>query len=208
MSLNIENLSANTLNLRADPTVLKGDVICLQETWHQRSQGIPQLTDQYQPYTHGEGQGKGVAVYVRKKYVRVLSGEPVVKSLDFAWAIKLDFNMGIDVLTVYRSPNRIYSHRYLEFVRMVHSLLDPSNAKPMVICGDFNFDYHKDPQNALRVMLEKRGFTQIVTQPTTIRGNCIDHVYVRGILHTHHLYYPYYGNHEAVCVMVKKKATK
>ena len=91
---------------------------------------------------------------------------------------------------------------------MVHSLLDPSLGRPTVVCGDFNFDYHKDPQNSLRVMLEKRGFTQIVTKPTTIRGNCIDHVYVRGVSHAHHIYYPYYGNHEAVCVMVKKKATK
>ena len=100
------------------------------------------------------------------------------------------------------------SNRYLDFVKIIHSLLGPSNTKPTVICGDFNFDYYKDPNNSLRVMLEKRGFTQIVTTPTTIRGNCIDHVYVRGLDHTHHLHYPYYSDHEAVCVIAKKKSTK
>ena len=207
VSLNIESLPANILNLRADPTVLKGDIICLQETWYHSTQEVPELTDQFHPYLHGEGQGKGVAVYIRKNWLKFLRGLPIVKSLDFAWIMKLDFKV-IEVLTVYRSPDRNYSHRYPDFVRMVHSLLNPSNAKPTVICGDFNFDYYKDPQNPLRVMLEKRGFTQIVTKPTTIHGNCIDHVYVRGIDPTHHIYYPYYSNHEAICVMVKKKATK
>ena len=207
VSLNIESLPANILNLRVDPTVLKGDIICLQETWCHRNQTIPELTDQYTCRVLGVGQGKGVAMYIRKNWFKCLIGEPVGRELDFAWCMKLKFK-ALDVLTVYRSPNRVFSHRYLEFVRMVHSLLDPSNGKPTVVCGDFNFDYTKDPQNSLRVMLEKKGFTQIVTKPTTIRGNCIDHFYVRGISPTHHIYYPYYGNHEAVCVLVKKKATK
>ena len=134
VSLNIQSLPANILNLRADPTVLKGDIICLQETWLNSSQGIPpKLTDHYKGYIIGEGQGKGVAMYIRKNWFKFLTGKPVGKTLDFAWCIKADFKV-IDVLTVYRSPSRDYLHRYLEFVKMVHSLLDPSNAKPTVIC--------------------------------------------------------------------------
>ena len=157
MSLNIQSLSSNILNLRADPTVLKGDIICLQETWCHRTQAIPKLTDEYVCRVLGEGQGKGVAVYVQKTWFKCLiGGEPVGKILDFGWCMKLRFR-GLDVLTVNRSPSQNYSHRYHEFVRMVHSLLDPSNAKPTVICGDFNFDYHKDPQNSLRESCWKKG---------------------------------------------------
>ena len=204
VSLNIQSLPANILNLRADPTVLKGDIICLQETWLNKAQGIPKLTDEYHPRAIGEGQGKGVAVYIRDNWFKCLNREPICKVLDFAWCMKLDFK-ALDVINVYRSPNQSYSHRYPDFVRMVQSLLNPSNEKPTVVCGDFNFDFYKEPHNPLRVMLEKRGFSQIVTDPTTIHGNCIDHVYVHGVLSKYHMYYPYYGNHEANCVIVKKK---
>ena len=56
-------------------------------------------------------------------------------------------------------------------------------------------------------MLDKQNFAQIVTVPTTLKGYCIDHAYVRGISHDHKIYYPYYSNHEAVCVMVKKMSS-
>ena len=167
VSLNTRGIPANILNLRADPTILKGDIICLQETWLNRAQGIPMLTAEYHPRAIGEGQGKGVAVYIRDKWYKLLVGEPVCKVLEFAWCMRLDFKV-LEVISVYRSPNPTCSNHYLELVKMIHSLLGPSNTKPTVICGDFNFDYYKDPNNSLRVMLEKRGFTQIVTTPTTI----------------------------------------
>ena len=90
---------------------------------------------------------------------------------------------------------------------MVKSLIDTRSAKPTVLCGDFNYDYWKQPNNPLRVMLEQQKFAQIVTVPTTLRGYCIDHVYLRGISHDHKIYYPYYSNHEAVCVMVKQMSS-
>ena len=85
-------------------------------------------------------------MYIHKNWFKFLCEEPTLRSLDFAWCIKADFKH-IEVITVYRSPNQKYSHRYIEFVRMVHSLINPSKAKPTVVCGDFNFDYHKDPKN-------------------------------------------------------------
>ena len=91
---------------------------------------------------------------------------------------------------------------------MINSLLGPSNTKPTVICGDFNFNYWKEPNNPVRVMLGKRGFSQVVTMPTNIYGTTIDHVYVKGILQKYFLHYPYYSDHEAVCVRLKYNVPK
>ena len=208
VSLNVRSLSGYILDLRADPTILKGDIICLQEINHS-PQAKPFLTDQY-TYTHVfEGKGKGVAMFVRNSLVRRAVGPPIGRKIEFAWCIKLSFT-DLDVLTVYRSPNEQYKSKthYQTFVEMINSLLGPSNSKPTVICGDFNFNYWEQPNNPVRVMLGKRGFTQIVTMPTNIYGSCLDHVYVKGIENRHHLHYPYYTDHEAVCVRLKYNVTQ
>ena len=77
--------------------------------------------------------------------------------------------------------------------------------RPTIICGDFNFDRTK--HNDLTMMLSTRGFKQIVKKPTHLRGGCIDHFYhnipeaVKKV--ENKLIYPYYSDHEAVCVMIK-----
>ena len=155
----------------------------------------------------GEGLGKGVLIFIKKALNNLLLGPPIRDEIESAWCIKLSFRE-LDVLTVYRSPNQKYSNQYQSFVEMIASLIDPSRAKPTVICGDFNYDYWKNPNNPLRVMLDHQQFTQIVTVPTTLNGNCIDHVYVRGMSHKHKVYYPYYTLHEAVCTMLQTKVAQ
>ena len=148
-------------------------------------------------------------MFVRNSLDRRALGPPIHRKIEFAWCIKLNFS-DLDVLTVYRSPNEQYkslSH-YQTFLDMINSLLGPSNTKPTVICGDFNFNYWKEPNNPVRVMLGKRGFSQVVDIPTSIYGTVIDHVYVKGIEQEHHLHYPYYSDHEAVCVRLKYNVNK
>ena len=199
VSLNIQSLPSNILNLRADPTILEADIICLQETFLHSSQEVPTLSEEYVSYHVGEGQGKGVLVYIRDSVQDWLVGQPVRKEMESAWCLKMSFTQ-FDALTVYRSPKLRNSAQCLRFIEMINSLIDPS--RPTVICGDFNYDYWKQPNDRLRVTLDNQHFTQIVTVPTTLSGNCIDHVYVRGLSHTHKMYYPYYTNHEAVCTML------
>ena len=59
---------------------------------------------------------------------------------------------------------------------VLKKLINPN--RRTVITGDFNFDYLKEKDNVVRVTLESHGFKQLVTKPTTIRGNCIDHAYI------------------------------
>ena len=86
---------------------------------------------------------------------------------------------------------------------IAQAIADPR--KPTILCGDFNFDRKKE--NSVTKMLADRGFKQIVVEPTTYRGNCIDHLYhdipvTEGKVE-YKLHYPYYSDHEAVCAMIK-----
>ena len=112
----------------------------------------------------------------------------------------------MDVLVIYRSPNPAYQ-KYLRDIK--DNLLSHITRYQTVICGDFNIDFRKNPNNLISQTLNKEGFSQIVKHPTTIHGTTLDHVYVRGNRRAEYfLHYPYYTDHEAVCVTLKKECKK
>ena len=123
---------------------------------------------------------------------------------DYGQYLKLSF-IDYDVITVYRTQNCTTTHDDQQFVQLLQTLI--LGNKPTIINGDFNFDYWKG-ENLVRVTLEAQGFTQLVREPTTYRGKCIDHVYIKDQdveCKFVKLYYPYYTDHEAVRVIVETK---
>lgn len=109
----------------------------------------------------------------------------------------------MDVINIYRSPNQEYQGRFQDFVKVLTKSI---TRHATLICGDFNVDLRKNPNNLLSQTLRKEGFTQIVKEPTNIHGSTIDHVYVRGKnCASYFLHYPYYTDHEAVCVTLENK---
>ena len=105
-------------------------------------------------------------------------------------------------INLYRPPGN--EGQIPRLAQRIASMTDPSHHT--IICGDFNIDYRKSPSNLISAQLKELGFHQIVTEPTTIRGSCLDHVYVGRTLEAiHKLHYPYYSDHEAIRVVVRKK---
>ena len=77
----------------------------------------------------------------------------------------------------------------------------------IIVTGDFNFD--KKESNSVTSFLDKSNLKQSVEWPTHKEGRTIDHVYVRGKHQAQYfLHYPYYTDHEAVCVMLKDESKK
>ena len=118
--------------------------------------------------------------------------------------LKLSF-LEFDLVTVYRSPD-MPQHGLLfsSFSHAISNIVDKE--KPTIMCGDFNFD-QKEVNELTRNFSETHGFRQIVEEPTTYRGYCIDHIYHN--MHNdwevcHKLHYPYYSDHEALCIMLIK----
>ena len=171
------------------------DIICLQET----GTVTPRLPG-YSCFTAGGGNNKGVAVYVKDGMARSMKEQPEGVIDDYYQGLKLTFGP-FDLITIYRASDQ----PALSFKRLaayIANWMKPKRAT--IICGDFNFDRRQ--KNDLTMMLRTRGFKQIVDKPTHIRGGSIDHFYhnipeaVKKI--EYKLRYPYYSDHEAICVMI------
>ena len=190
-------------DIKADPTLKNADILCLQETFCQEIPILPGYTG----YLAGEGRGRGVAAYVRNNLVdkkRLIKVERL-EGFEFFQGLKLHFH-DLHILNIYRSPDPAFIKDLPQFVQLLKRNISPE--QQTMICGDFNYDYWKEPNHKIAVMLKGMGFNQIVREPTTIKGKCIDHVYLKTkFCYKHHLYYPYYTDHECVCTMLKKRVT-
>ena len=82
--------------------------------------------------------------------------------------------------------------------------------KPTLIKGDFNLCSIKDSSNSVTANLVKLGFKQMVKKATHIEGGHIDHCYwldKSKIWEEPKLerYSPYWSDHDALLVTIRKK---
>ena len=85
--------------------------------------------------------------------------------------------------------------------------------RPTLIKGDFNLCTIRDRNNSLTMKLEKLGFKQLVKEATHIEGGHIDHCYwidKKQIWESPKLerYSPYWSDHDALLVTLKRKANQ
>ena len=203
-SLNIAHLPSRLSDLQNDPTILMSDIICLQETFS-ASMPLPRIDgfECLMPPSINQGRGRGVAAFIKKSLMQnFLGAEPVNEPI--AQCLKLSFKH-YNVITVYKTQECTTLDDHRQVIQILKELVNPKKPMPTVINGDFNFDYWREKDNLLRVTLEKAGFKQLVKLPTTIRGKCIDHVYINDKMKGDcTLYYPYYTDHEAARVILRK----
>ena len=155
------------------------------------------------PQTIKQGRGRGLAVFVKERLRKEFISATAIDE-PFAQCLKLKFN-SFDVVTVYKTQDYKTKTDYQKLMSILENLIDGNRAT--VITGDFNFDYFKEKDNVVRDDLEKIGFQQLVKEPTSIRGNCIDHVYIsrKHLNGNCKLYYPYFSDHEAIRVIIRPK---
>lgn len=198
-SLNVQGgLMSRLADLEKDDAIYKNcDIICLQETGPLTSK--PRL-EGYTCVHGGSGHKKGVAVFSKESMAGQMTKKPLAVSKDSYQCLKLSFGI-LDFITVYRANNQP-PPSFQELVKIIEKGIDVR--RPTIICGDLNFDQKKE--NDLTKMLKTKGFKQIVREPTTYRGYCIDHAYHNipdnGEKVLHKLHYPYYSDHETVCVSI------
>ena len=207
--LNVRSLgneNGHIADVRADHTLLNADIICLTETWLPQFLAGPNIAG-YKCYTASYGTGKGVAVYVREG-IPIMNVEGAAK--EAFQIIRIDFK-DLILLAVYRSPSHNSAKDKTELIKRLSTIKDSS--KPVVVCGDMNIPYNpsQPSDNLLSLNMIKNGFKQLVSYPTHIKGNILDHLYLRYppdalIPPLHRLHYPYYSDHDAILLMLKKKA--
>ena len=86
----------------------------------------------------------------------------------------------------------------VKVIEEVSQLIGPKHQT--IICGDVNCDPVSSP---FAKFLFECGFSQIVTQPTHIHGNTLDHFYIRGLEAEHFIHPLYFSDHDAICALVK-----
>ena len=82
--------------------------------------------------------------------------------------------------------------------------------KSILITGDFNICFSRNPYNRMSKGLINSGFHQLMREPTHILGGHIDHVYWVSRKHQwkdpiHQRHSPYYSDHDAICVTIKRQ---
>ena len=199
------NENGHIADVRADHTLLYADIICLTETWLPQFLAGPNIAG-YKCHTASYGTGKGVAVYIRE-------GIPIMnvegKAKEAFQIIRTDFK-DLILLAVYRSPSHNSAKDRTELIKCLSTIKDSS--KPVVVCGDMNIPYNpsQPSDNLLSLNMINNGFKQLVGYPTHIKGNILDHLYLRYPPDTlipplHRMHYPYYSDHDAVLLMLKQK---
>jgi len=160
-SLNCRSLRKHIGDVRTDPVLLQGDVICLQETWLQDGEGEngDYQLEGYQAFFTSVGPGKGLAVSV-KKGLRRPGG--VHKFSDANIQLTKIGMEEMEIINIYRSQEEPLPSAALH----LRNLIDPE--QDSLVIGDINICATKS--NPLRNYLEGVGFQQLVTLPTHIHG--------------------------------------
>ncbi len=192
--LNIRSLVKHHSDLKSDNNMLLADVICLTETHLQSSSNVQYHLEEFSSFFLVQGKSAGVAMYIKDKYKPFV---PKTYCLNKCQILKVECKT-VDIVTVYRSPNYKTTDHLLQ---KLYEIITPEKAT--ILCGDFNIPTAGSKfQKALQII----GFHQIVSFPTHIAGNTIDHVYIKfqdfKIMDVFQ-HSVYYSDHDTVCAILK-----
>ena len=110
----------------------------------------------------------------------------------------------LKIIIVYRSEQGNITELYQ------HIKDDILDEKSTVIAGDLNICYQTQRSNKITKFLENNGFIQLVTEATHTMGRQIDHMYFKpgSTIQKNpslYRYSPYYTDHDALCLTLKRK---
>ena len=159
-SLNCRSLRKHIDDVKTDPFLLQGNVICLQETWLENGEGEQgrYQVEGYQGYFTSVAAGKGVAVYVKEE-LTILS---VHKFADPHIQLTKIVLRELEIINVYRSQDE----PLLSAAQHLQNFINPE--RDTLIIGDVNICATK--ANPISNFLQGEGFHQLVTLPTHIQG--------------------------------------
>ena len=172
--LNIRGLVTNILDFTGDSRLLHVPLICLTESHLLPSSNLSGIPTTYQIIRNDDeiDKFKSIAVLYNKNSFTCLEQENYNAVLYIKFATTLSSLNQFSMLVLYRKNNS----NIAEFVGYVIYLAITKHVD--LILGDFNEDSLLN-ERPITTSLQSLGFTQIVSEPTHIRGACLDHIYIR-----------------------------
>ena len=149
-------------------------VICLTESHLLPSSNLSGIPTTYQIIRNDDeiDKFKSIALLYNKNSFTCLEQDNYNAVLHIKFATTLSSLKQFSMLLLYRKINS----NIAEFVGYVTYLAIKKHVD--LILGDFNKDSLLN-ETPITKSLEFLGFTQIVSEPTHIRGACLDHIYIR-----------------------------
>ena len=195
-TFNCMNLKKTHIDKKADPTLLKTDILLLQETWLTDDDKEEYNIDGFQEHFNIAGPGKGLAVYYRTGLFHHVADISQEKMQLTKFRAK-----HLDIISVYRSDRGTPA----ELLIHIKNLITPERVT--IICGDLNICYLANRKNPITKHLEETNFKQAVKHPTHIKGRLLDHFYhnlSNGKIKdpTTYQYTTSYADHDAICVVI------
>ena len=211
---NVEGLLQNLEGLQNHYQLLKCDILLLTETWLAYRDDLSKLHHQdfdlvsksrresYNIESMASLAKGGVAMYIRKNVPRQFV-EFSVSNLEFL-AIRLNTHQAPLIVCVIYRPARyatgLFCHALQQLVLQFERETTPDTG--FIVTGDFNEDLLKG-QHAISTMMIRNGYSQAITQSTTLANTLLDAVYIKnvnmmnsGVLQT------FYSYHDAVFVQI------
>ena len=191
-TMNIRSLTHHHKNLIKDPMIC-GQVIAIQETWcNPQQENLHLQFSGYEMFLVSQGQGKGIATFYKGNFK---TNGHINKPL---YQISRVSSEKVDIINVYLS-------RGANKKEFLHDLGSPARgARKVIITGDFNIDYLKNPNDIVIKTIISCGFQQMVSSPTHEKGGLLDHIYIKNITSQVDVttYFPFYTDHAAVSIAV------
>ena len=194
LSLNIRSLPKHFSDLELEEHIEDYDLILLQQTCltgaHQDSFDI----EQYNCHFNSSGPGGGLAVYYKESFSHVRDiKEDQYQLTKFS-------STEYDVISIYRSTNSSQQSQ-IQFLRDIEKLIN--SKKKTAITGDFNTD---PVTSVIGKEMTSWGFRQVITYPTHLEGNCLDHCYISDNISTDSVKIKqtpvYYTDHDKIKIEV------
>ena len=196
-SLNCRSIKKHYQDILNDNSLIKSDLIALQETWLNNDDDSEDLhIPGYELSINSKGKGKGIATYYRRDtFEHVADIKKTNMQLSkFSSAI-------VDIIVLYRSQQGSIQ----EMKQFIKQLEDVN--VPTLIIGDFNFPFLEQGPNLTKQVFNKNKYSQLIREPTHIEGNTLDHAYIRdemGLLEiTAETHTKYYTDHRGIAVIIK-----
>ena len=183
-------------DIKVDQKLLIADIILLQETSLEIGSANQSIISTHPIMLHvKQGRGKGVSIYMKEKY------DDKTITIGQGYQMAAISCKGLKIINVYRSSTGSKEEICDKFDEWID---DPFTT---IVCGDFNLCGQRETNNKITRHLLTSGLTQLVKEPTHIRGRQIDHIYLRESRHMKVLdierLSAYYTDHDALLLTLE-----
>ena len=125
-----------------------------------------------------------------------------IPGLEFlATALSPSPNTKIVLITLYRRSSTVSTQEFIAMVKQLLSSTALLHAEILVV-GDFNDDLMGNTTK-ISSWFERKGFNQLIDQPTADQGSLLDHVYFNGVsLIQTEVCDIYYSDHDCTIIAI------